>query len=617
MAARPRQGRHGAGRALPDARPLHELPQGSRVGGAPLPCLQHAHARGVHQGEPAAPVSGPPPCAGSHGGGGRAAPRCDRARSRGRHARRRRHASPGRRALPPRLRGGRPPRGDAGHPCLGLAPGRGRCGSLLEVHPGSYVLARLRPDAADYLRGLRGHSRALPAPAHRLPRGGLRLGPLLDGAHGRRVRQARRGGARAHEKAERLHPERLHLLLLRGRRVAPAPGPQAGGREPDRLRLRLPALGSQLPGLHRRDQGAGGHHGHPEAQDPRRQHAPPVRPQALEGPHRMDCCSHEGPSRGDAKFEFQKVADGVYAAVAEPAYKVNSNTAIIESDDGLMVVDTHSKPSAARVIVDQLREMTSKPVRYVVNTHFHWDHWHGNEVYPAAYPDAEIVTNDITREAMVKKGLKRIQDNVRQVPAEIAKLRADIQAASPAARGKLEADLKLAESYLAEVRALKPALPTIAFEQTMKLYRRDREIHLLHLGRAHTEGDVFVYLPKEKVVITGDAMIGWTPYMGDGYPEDWAGTLDRLTQLDFTHIIMGHGDVTGREWLNTFRSYVRDMVDGVRREVASGATLDEVKQRVPAALAGTYEKPFSKYGDYRPWRTGILANIERTYAMVS
>src|SRR5215813_9784727 len=242
----------------------------------------------------------------------------------------------------------------------------------------------------------------------------------------------------------------------------------------------------------------------------------------------MDCCGHEGFGASDARFEMRKIADGVHVAVAAPAYKVNCNTAIVESDDGVMVVDTHSKPSAARVIVQELRALTARPVRYVVNTHFHWDHWHGNEVYPAAYPNAEIVTNQITREAMVKKGLKRIQDHVRQMPAEIAKLKADIQAASPAQRGKLEADLKLAESYLAEVRALKPALPTIAFEQTMKLYRRDREIHLLHLGRAHTEGDVFVYLPKEKVVITGDAMIGWTPYMGDGYPEDWAGTLDRL-----------------------------------------------------------------------------------------
>jgi cyclase len=331
----------------------------------------------------------------------------------------------------------------------------------------------------------------------------------------------------------------------------------------------------------------------------------------------MDCCGHEGPGGGDARFDITKVADGVYAAVAAPAYKVNCNTAIIENDDDVMIVDTHSKPSAARVIVEKLRGITHKPVRYVVNTHFHWDHWHGNEVYPATYPDAEIVTNQITREAMVMKGLKRIQDHVRQVPGEIATLKADLQAASPSQRAKLEADLRLAEAYLAEVKALKPVLPTIAFEQTMKLYRRDREIHLLHLGRAHTAGDVFVYLPKEKVVITGDAMIGWTPFMGDGYPDEWAATLDRLAQLDFTHIIMGHGNVTGREWLGTFRSYVHDMVEAVRQEAATGATLDEVKQRVTAKLAPRYEKVFSAYGDYRPWRTGVLANIERTFGMVS
>ena len=219
---------------------------------------------------------------------------------------------------------------------------------------------------------------------------------------------------------------------------------------------------------------------------------------------------------------------------------------------------------------------------------------------------------------MRQKGLKRIDDHRRQVPAEIARLEADLAAASaPGERQRLAADVRLAKAYLVEVRALEPALPTIAFEQTMKLYRRDREIHLLHLGRAHTEGDVFVYLPKEKIVITGDAMIGWTPYMGDGYPEDWAGTLDRLAQLDFTHIIMGHGEVASRDWLRTFRSYVHDMVEAVRHEVAAGATLDEVKPRVTAKLAPTYEKPFSRYGEYRPWRAGLLANIERTFAMVS
>jgi cyclase len=331
----------------------------------------------------------------------------------------------------------------------------------------------------------------------------------------------------------------------------------------------------------------------------------------------MDCCAHEGPDAGDAKFEIKKVADGVHVAVAAPAYKVNCNAAIIESDDGVMVVDTHSKPTAARVVMAHLRELTPKPVRYVVNTHFHWDHWHGNEAYPAAYPDAEIVSNQITREAMVRKGLKRIGDHVRSMPAEIARLRAEAAAAAPGHRARLERDLRLAEAYLAEVTALSPALPTIAFERTMTLYRRDREIQLLHLGRAHTEGDVFVYLPKEKVVITGDAVIGWTPYMGDGYPEEWAATLDRLAALDFTHIIMGHGAVVGRDWLRVFRGYVHDMVQAVRREVAAGATLEEVKQRVTAALAPVYEKPFSAYGEYRPWRTGLAANVERTFAMVS
>ena len=332
----------------------------------------------------------------------------------------------------------------------------------------------------------------------------------------------------------------------------------------------------------------------------------------------MDCCSHEGPSKGDAKFDIKKVADGVHVAVAAPAYKVNCNTAIIESDDGVVIVDTHSKPSAARLIVQELRGLTTKPVRYVVNTHFHWDHWHGNEVYPAAYPNAEIITNQITREAMATKGLKRIQDHIRQGPREIAQIKADLAAASSGERrAQLADDLKQAEAYQAEVKALKPALPTMAFDRTMKLYRRDREIHLLYLGRAHTEGDVFVYLPKEKVVITGDAVIGWTPFMGDGYPEDWATTLDRLAELDFTHMIMGHGEVAGRDWLRTFRGYVHDMVEAVRTEVMLGATLEEAQRRVPEALAPTYEKAFSAYGDYRPWRAGLLRNIERTYAMVS
>jgi glyoxylase-like metal-dependent hydrolase (beta-lactamase superfamily II) len=326
---------------------------------------------------------------------------------------------------------------------------------------------------------------------------------------------------------------------------------------------------------------------------------------------------HTGSAQTDL-FQFRTVADGVHVAVARPVYKVNCNTAIIETGDGLLIVDSHSKPSAARVVVEQLRDLTPRPVRYVVNTHFHWDHWQGNEVYPAAYPHVEVITNEITREAMLRKSLKRIQDHVRAVPAEVTALRAQLAAATDADhRAELASNLRQAEAYLEEIRALKPALPTMAFENTMRIVRGDREVQLLYLGRAHTEGDVFVYLPKEKLVVTGDAVIAWTPFMGDGYPEDWPRTLDRLERLDFDQMLMGHGEPAGKEWLRVFRGYVSDLVDAVRREAAAGATLDEVKRRVPDALAPAYEQAFSKYGPYRPWRQLILGNIERVFATVS
>jgi cyclase len=319
-----------------------------------------------------------------------------------------------------------------------------------------------------------------------------------------------------------------------------------------------------------------------------------------------------------ALFDIKPVAEGIYAAVAAPAYKVNSNAAIIVNEDGVVVVDSHSKPSAARVLVEQIKGITSKPVRHVINTHFHWDHWQGNEVYPGTYGNVEVITTEITREALQGKGLKRIQDQIRAVPDEIRQLQAEITAATnPSRKAQLEADLQQAEAYLAEIKGLKPILPTLTFENSMRLLKTDREIQLLHLGRAHTEGDLFVYLPKEKVVITGDAVIGWAPFMGDGYPLDWVHTLKRLEQLDFTHMIMGHGEVAGRDWLRLFQNYMADLIAAVKRHAAAGVSLDEVKQLVPAEVAPTYEKPLSQFPDYRPWRRQVLGNIERIYTAVS
>src|SRR5215475_15463858 len=120
-------------------------------------------------------------------------------------------------------------------------------------------------------------------------------------------------------------------------------------------------------------------------------------------PHEL-CCAVPAFAQTKTKdlFELKKVADGVYAAVAAPAYKVNSNAAVIVTNDGVVVVDSHSKPSAARAVYQQIQAVTKTPVKKIVNTHFHWDHWQGNEVYTSASSGVEIIATDKTKDNLTR-----------------------------------------------------------------------------------------------------------------------------------------------------------------------------------------------------------------------
>src|SRR5215471_14614684 len=132
----------------------------------------------------------------------------------------------------------------------------------------------------------------------------------------------------------------------------------------------------------------------------------------------------------DDLFDIKPVADGVYAAIAKPAYKVNCNAAIVLLDDGVLVVDTHSKPSAARGLIEQIKKLTNKPVRYVVNTHFHWDHYQGNQAYPSSWPaGVEIISSEATRANIELRGIPRLRHEIVSMPQEIEKLTGDLERA--------------------------------------------------------------------------------------------------------------------------------------------------------------------------------------------
>ena len=289
----------------------------------------------------------------------------------------------------------------------------------------------------------------------------------------------------------------------------------------------------------------------------------------------------------DDLFEIKPVAEGVYAAIAKPAYKVNCNAAIIFLDDSVLVVDTHSKPSAARGLIEQIKKLTDKPVKYVVNTHFHWDHYQGNQAYPSSWPaGVEIISSEATRASIEQRGIPRVKHEIVTMPQEIEKMKADLEKTSdPKQKDEIKRNVAQAEDYLAELKSMQVTLPTLTFDRSVILHRKSRIVEILWLGKAHTDGDVFVYLPKEKVLVTGDALHGWTPFMGDSYPYDWITTLDAAEKLDFDQVIGGHGDVMkGKAKFELWKQYFGELLSQTAQAYAEGATEEQAEKRVSQLL---------------------------------
>lgn len=278
---------------------------------------------------------------------------------------------------------------------------------------------------------------------------------------------------------------------------------------------------------------------------------------------------------------FEKVTDGVYYATASGTMNVGSNSPIIVNDDEALVIDSEITPAAARAIVADLKAVTSKPVRYVVDSHYHYDHAFGNQIFIA---DAQVIGHDSTRRRMLGNVMEQFTflNSVQRVPATVDALKQRIaQEADPQQKAALERQVANSLAYLEQVKEVKVTPPNLTFDQTMTLYRGGREIRLLYLGRGHTDTDVVVYLPKERIVCTGDLMESIVSYMGDSYPEEWIATLERLKALDFDTVMPGHGVVfKGKTKITAFQSYLKDVLTQVTALRKQGLNAEDAAQKV-------------------------------------
>jgi glyoxylase-like metal-dependent hydrolase (beta-lactamase superfamily II) len=307
-------------------------------------------------------------------------------------------------------------------------------------------------------------------------------------------------------------------------------------------------------------------------------------------------------------FDFTEVAPGVHVAIARGVPYYVSNSVVIVGDDDVLLVDSSASPAAGHVLRQAIRTMTTKPVRYIVNTHFHFDHALGD----AAFPEAVMIGHVATRDGL-GLGLRQptLASNLAALPGRAAEMRARARGETDAeAREVLLRDAASTDAYAEDLAALVPAPPRLAFTDALTIWLGAREVRILHLGRGHTAGDTVIHLPAERIVCTGDLFNGYIGYMGDAYVDEWADTLDRLARLDFETVIAGHGKpFAGKQAIAPVQAVLRDLWSQVeafkRRGVSATDAAAKVDLRAHASRFSALATP-----GYNP-----LA-VERIYAVI-
>ena len=306
-------------------------------------------------------------------------------------------------------------------------------------------------------------------------------------------------------------------------------------------------------------------------------------------------------------FDVQKLADGVYAVIRRepPGFMVDANNVFIVDDDGVVVVDANGSTTHTREVLAALRKLTDKPVRYVVNTHWHDDHIMGNQVYRDAFPGVEFVGHARMREYLPTTGATNHTNMMAQAPKFADMLRGSLDKNKDVAgkdmtddeRASYTSDVSLIDQYLADAPGTPVVMPTITVEDGLTLYRGGHVVEVRHVGSGHTAGDLVVYLPKENILVTGDLVVWPVPLIGadQSHVGEWAETLEKLRALKPAVIVPGHGQVLRDDsYLELMSKFLASAKRQTDEAVARGETLEQAHKSVNLE---EFRKPFA--GDSR------------------
>ncbi len=284
-------------------------------------------------------------------------------------------------------------------------------------------------------------------------------------------------------------------------------------------------------------------------------------------------------SQGDMtekNISFTEVGEGLYAFTAEG----DPNSGVIIGDDSVMIIEAQATPRLANKVIEKVREVTDKPISHVVLTHYHAVRVLGASAFGAE----QIIMGETARSMVVERGQEDWDSEFQRFPR------------------------------LFEGHESIPGLtyPTTTFSEDMTVYLGNRQINLMHLGRAHTAGDIVIHVPDQNVMFTGDIVEYHSAcYCGDGHYNEWGATLDNIAAFDVDAIAPGRGDaLVGKDMVNAAIENTRDFVESTYRPAARVAARNGTLKEAWDAVRAECDP---KFGDYAIYEHCLPFNVARAY----
>ena len=322
-------------------------------------------------------------------------------------------------------------------------------------------------------------------------------------------------------------------------------------------------------------------------------------------------------ARAQAMLIKENLGDGIYVfrAPSDLDYWTATNSVVIVNQDDVTVFDSCTRAVTARAVIAEIRKVTPKPVRVLINSHWHQDHWSGNDEYAKTFPGLRIISSAETRVYMSRMGahffvaeleqfgLDRMRNEL-AAAIDTGKL-ADGSALTPEIRARKEASIAMASQFAAEVVALPRVLPNLVYRDEMTFWSGRREFRLMSVTGDAT-GSTVLYLPGSKLLITGDVLV--SPEDGNGPPPwttnsyavtPWLETLRRLEALDANMIVPGQGPaMRDKTYLRRTIQLFSSIIDQVHAALESGlAKFSHVQAAVNVDRIGLEYAPGAPLSD--------------------